>query len=106
MKELTDFLDKYGVEYTIDGEPVFVPGDLEIEDQELTRLPESFVGLPESFGNLKIGGSVFALNALRSQRRLRVGGQSSAHTKPKTTGRGRSRTRYQKAFGIEESCFR
>ncbi len=59
MKELTDFLDKYGVEYTIDGEPVFVPGDLEIEDQELTRLPESFVGLPESFGNLKIGGSVY-----------------------------------------------
>lgn len=58
MKELTDFPDKYGVEYTIDGEPVLVPGDLEIEDQELTRLPESFVGLPESFGNLKIGGQL------------------------------------------------
>ena len=52
MKELTDFLDKYGVEYTIDGEHVLVPGDLEIEDQELTRLPESF-------GNLKVGGGVY-----------------------------------------------
>ena len=35
-----------------------MPGDLEIEDQELTRLPESFVGLPESFRNLKIGGQL------------------------------------------------
>ena len=82
MKELTDFLDKYGVEYTIDGEHVLVPGDVRLHCPKLTHLPESFgklrVGgglhlycpklthLPESFGNLEgkkdvkvEGGSAF-----------------------------------------------
>ena len=51
MKELTDFLDKRGVEYTIDGEHVLVPGDVRLICPELTHLPESF-------GNLKIGGGL------------------------------------------------
>ena len=77
MKELTDFLDKYGVEYTIDGEHVLVPGDVRLICPELTHLPESFgnlkIGggvyltcpkltrLPESFGNLKVGGGVYLI---------------------------------------------
>jgi len=52
MKELTDFLDKHGVEYTIDGEHVLVPGDVRLICPELTHLPESF-------GNLKVGGGVY-----------------------------------------------
>ena len=75
MKELTDFLDKRGVEYTIDGEHVLVPGDVRLICPELTHLPESFgnlqVGdgvrlhcpklthLPESFGNLKVGRGLY-----------------------------------------------
>ncbi len=39
MKELTDFLDKHGVEYTIDGEHVLVPGDVRLDCPKLTHLP-------------------------------------------------------------------
>jgi len=72
FKELTDFLDKYNVEYTIQSDCVEVEGDLCLEYNNLTSLPESFgnlkiggdlwlndnelTSLPESFGNLKIGG--------------------------------------------------
>ena len=72
FQELTDFLDKYNVEYTIQSDCVEVEGDLRLQRYELTSLPESFgnlniggdlylnenkiASLPESFGNLKIGG--------------------------------------------------
>jgi len=74
MKDLTEFLDKYGVKYTIDGDTVKVGGNLYLDNNQLTSLPESFgnlkVGgdlylyynqltiLPESFGNLKVGGNL------------------------------------------------
>ena len=57
MKELTDFLDKRGVEYTIDGEHVLVPGDVRLICPKLTHLPESF-------GNLKVGGGVCFIDGI------------------------------------------
>ena len=74
FKKLTDFLDKYNVEYTIHSDCVEVKNDLYLSDNKLTSLPESFgnlkiggslwlacnklTSLPESIGNLKIGGSL------------------------------------------------
>ena len=74
FEELTDFLDKYKVEYTIHSDCVEVKGDLRLECNKLTYLPESFgnlkiggslylfwnklTSLPESFGNLEIGRSL------------------------------------------------
>ena len=83
FEELTDFLDKYKVEYTIHSDCVEVKGDLWLIAKELTSLPESFgnlkighslwlsynklTSLPESFGNLQIGGSLWlACNKLTS----------------------------------------
>jgi Leucine-rich repeat (LRR) protein len=72
FKELTDFLDKYLVSYIIHSDCVEVENDLSLDNNNLTTLPESFgnlkvggdlllrhnklTSLPESFGNLKIGG--------------------------------------------------
>ena len=74
FKELTDFLDKYNVEYTIHSDCVEVEGNLGLENKNLKSLPKSFgnlkiggglylehnnlTSLPESFGNLKIKGSL------------------------------------------------
>jgi hypothetical protein len=41
-KDLTEFLDKYGVKYTIDGDTVQVGGDLYLYSNQLTSLPERF----------------------------------------------------------------
>jgi len=78
MKDLTEFLDKYGVKYTINGDTVEVGGDLSLYSNQLTSLPESFgnlkvggnlylnsnqlTSLPESFGNLKVGGDLYLNN--------------------------------------------
>ena len=75
FKELTDFLDKYLVSYIIHSDCVEVENDLSLNHNNLTSLPESFgnlkiggglglgynklVSLPESFGNLKIGDSLW-----------------------------------------------
>jgi len=74
FKDLTDFLDYYGVEYTVTSGGVEVKGGLWLDNNNLTSLPESFgnlkiggglalysnnlTSLPESFGNLKIGGTL------------------------------------------------
>jgi len=74
FKELTDFLDKYRVEYTVNSDCVKVDDWLWLSYKKLTSLPESFgnlkiggglllddnelTSLPESFGNLKIGGGL------------------------------------------------
>ena len=80
VKELTDFLEMYGIlemrgiTYTIEGNRVVVDGCLNIRSTELTHLPESFgklktgggvrlycpelTHLPESFGNLQVGDGV------------------------------------------------
>ena len=78
MKDLTEFLDKYGVKYTRDGDTVEVGGNLHLGYNQLTSLPESFgnlkvggdlhlcynklTSLPESFGNLKVGGDLYLYN--------------------------------------------
>ena len=78
FQELTDFLDKYKVEYTIHSDCVDVKGNLALNGNNLTSLPESFgnlkiggslwlhrnelTSLPESFGNLKIGGNLWLHN--------------------------------------------
>jgi hypothetical protein len=75
FQELTDFLDQYKVEYTIQSDCVEVKDDLLLSYNSLTSLPESFgnlkiggglelsynslTSLPESFGNLKIGGNLY-----------------------------------------------
>ncbi len=75
FKELTLFLDKYSVKYTIQSDCVEVEGNLGLENNNLKSLPESFgnlkiggglwlgennlTSLPESFGNLKIRGSLY-----------------------------------------------
>jgi hypothetical protein len=75
FQELTDFLDKYSVTYTVKSDCVEVEGFLSLSYNSLTYLPESFgnlkIGgyldlshnslkyLPESFGNLKIGGGLW-----------------------------------------------
>jgi len=75
FKDLTDFLDYYGVEYTVTSGGVEVKGGLWLDNNNLTSLPESFgnlkiggtlhlgynklTSLPESFGNLKIGGDLW-----------------------------------------------
>jgi len=51
FKELTDFLDKYGKKYIVHSDCVEVKGDLWLNSNNLTSLSESF-------GNLKIGGSL------------------------------------------------
>jgi len=83
FQELTDFLDKYSVTYTVKSDCVEVEKDLLLFAKSLTSLPEDFgnlkIGgclhlshnsleyLPESFGNLKIGGSLsLAYNSLTS----------------------------------------
>ena len=83
FKELTDFLDKYGKKYIVHSDCVEVKGDLWLNSNNLTSLPESFgnlkIGgsldldfnklesLPESFGNLQIGGSLeLRYNKLKS----------------------------------------
>ena len=74
FQELTDFLDKYNKEYTIHSDCVEVKGNLALGCYEFTSLPESFgnlkiggclilgnnnlTSLPESFGNLKIGSDL------------------------------------------------
>ena len=55
FQELTDFLDKYDVKYIIHSDFVEVKGDLYLKNNNLTSLPESF-------GNLKIGGNSLYLN--------------------------------------------
>jgi hypothetical protein len=78
MTDLTEFLDKYGVKYTINGDTVEVGGGLSLDYNQLTSLPESFgnlkvggglsldynqlTSLPESFGNLKVGGNLSIYN--------------------------------------------
>ena len=67
MKDLLEFLDKYNVEYTVDGDSV-IAGDVRIDNIGITTLPESIgslkcdamdisnnklTSLPESIGNLK-----------------------------------------------------
>ena len=76
FKELTDFLDKYSVKYTIHSDCVEVDGLLCLDNKNLKSLPDSFgnlkingaglwlrdnnlTSLPESFGNLKIRGSLW-----------------------------------------------
>ena len=49
FEELTDFLDKYRVRYIIHSDCVEVESDLRLSYNKLTSLPDSF-------GNLKIGG--------------------------------------------------
>ena len=75
FKELTDFLDKYSVKYTIHSDCVEVENDLFLDDNKLTSLPESF-------GNLKVGGNLYlSYNNLTSLPesfgKLRVGGNLS-----------------------------
>jgi Leucine-rich repeat (LRR) protein len=78
MKELTAFLDRYNIKYTVNGDCVEVSGDLSLESNQLASLPESFgnlkvggnlylhnnqlASLPESFGNLKVGGNLYLYN--------------------------------------------
>jgi len=45
MKDLLEFLDKYNIEYTVDGDSV-IAGDVYLENLGITTLPESI-------GNLK-----------------------------------------------------
>ena len=67
MKDLLDFLDKYNIEYTVDGDSV-IAGGVYLENLGITTLPESIgnlkcqhldlqrnklTSLPESIGNLK-----------------------------------------------------
>jgi len=67
MKDLLDFLDKYNVEYTVDGDTV-IAGYISLENRGITTLPESIgnlkcetlsipsnklTSLPASIGNLK-----------------------------------------------------
>ncbi len=77
FKELTLFLDKYSVKYTIQSDCVEVNGPaLVLDSKNLKSLPDSFgnlkingaglwlrdnnlTSLPESFGNLKIRGSLW-----------------------------------------------
>ena len=47
FQELTDFLDEYNVEYTVNSRGVKVDGDLNLGAYDITSLPESF-------GNLKM----------------------------------------------------
>ncbi len=75
FQELTDFLDKYNVKYTVNSDCVEVEGNLNLRNNSLESLPDSFgnlkiegflslrnnslKSLPDSFGNLKIGGSLY-----------------------------------------------
>jgi Leucine-rich repeat (LRR) protein len=67
IKELTDFLDKYGVDYKVVGDSV-VAEEVDLANREITQLPNSIgnlnckcidlrnnkiTSLPSSFGNLK-----------------------------------------------------
>lgn len=67
VKELTDFLDKYGVDYKVVGDSV-VAEEVDLANREITQLPNSIgnlnckcidlrnnkiTSLPSSFGNLK-----------------------------------------------------
>jgi hypothetical protein len=70
FQDLTDFLDKYDIKYTVKSDCVEVNGDVDMHDELLSELPESFgflringslyldgnalKFLPESFGNLKV----------------------------------------------------
>jgi len=74
FKELTDFLDEYNQKYTVCSDCVKVDDWLYLNYNNLKYLPESFgnlkiggnlyldknelTSLPESFGNLKIGGDL------------------------------------------------
>ena len=44
MKDLLDFLDKYNIEYTVDGDSV-IAGDIHLENLGITTLPESIGSL-------------------------------------------------------------
>jgi len=57
MKDLLEFLDKYNVEYTVDGDSV-IAGDVHV-DNNLTSLPESI-------GNLKCKYLYISSNKLTS----------------------------------------
>ena len=50
--ELTTFLDKYNVKYTVEKDTVFVSGGLYLSYNNLTSLPDSI-------GNLKVGGDLY-----------------------------------------------
>ena len=52
FKEITDFLDKYNQKYTVCSDCVKVDDWLWLNYNNLTSLPESF-------GNLKIGGNLY-----------------------------------------------
>ena len=80
MKDLLDFLDKYNIEYTVDGDSV-IAGDVYLENRGITKLPESIgtlkcralnissnklTSLPESIWNLKCPGLYLENNNLTS----------------------------------------
>ena len=96
FQELTDFLDKYNVKYNLKSDCVEVEGYLCLSNNSLTSLPESFgnlkiggglslcnnslTSLPESFGNLQIGGNLYldnnSLTSLpESFGNLKIGGE-------------------------------
>jgi hypothetical protein len=74
FQDLTDFLDKYDIKYTVKSDCVEVGWDIVLDNQGISLLPESFgylhvIGglslwgnalkyLPESFGNIKIDGDL------------------------------------------------
>jgi hypothetical protein len=78
MNELIEFLDKYNVVYEVEGDLV-VAGVIDLGDNKLTSLPESFgsikcdwldlgfnylTSLPESFGNIKCNRLELSFNRL------------------------------------------